>query len=213
MRKVFSGIVIALVSLLAINTADAQLRWGIKAGGNFTKASMDVEKMSSEYLTAFHAGPTVEIGLGAIPLAVEGSILFSQKGTKLDTTEDLKGVGEGFLKTNNIEVPIYAKYYFNVLPTIAKVFVMAGPSFNFNINSTLTDAYENPALIQGLEAKRFGVGLNAGIGVQLLKYLQVSAAYNASLTNDYQYKSIGQSTKDFLDAKNKGFSVTATLLF
>lgn len=213
MKRVFTFLAVASFALLASAPAQAQLRWGIKGGANFTSASADIEKIKNENLTAFHIGPAVEFGFGSIPLAVEGSVLFAQKGIKFEPTEaTFKELGDGFLKTNNIEVPIYAKYFVpNSSPV--RLFVQAGPSFNFYLSHSLSDTAKNHPQLKDFKAERIGVNLNAGLGVEVLKFVQISAVYSASVTNDYTFKGLSASTDDFIKAKDKGFVVSATLLF
>lgn len=209
MKKMFIAVAVATLSLFAFSTADAQLRWGIKGGANFSSASFDKEKMVNEQLKGFHLGPTVELQLGSIPLAIEGSLLFSQRGVNFKETGALE-IGKGFLKTNYIEIPLKAKLYFTLVPSV-RVFLSAGPSFDFFLSHNMQESVKTS--LKDFEAKRFGIGLNAGLGVELFKFLQLSAAYKAPLANDYKFKSVKSAAEDYINAKNKGFSLTATVLF
>ena len=201
------------------NEAAAQLRWGLMAGTNFNKTPLSVQELkSSQYMTGFQIGPVAEFGipLGGMGLAAEAGILFSQKGAKFQNPEHVKEVlGEAFdtFKSNYVEVPVSAKLYFSVLPAV-RLFVKAGPSFNLNITRKPFEiAGKSIALPSGYEKKSVTVALNAGVGVEVLRFLQVSALYSASMTPDYKFKSVKSAGQDFIDAKNKGFVLSAALLF
>ena len=58
-----------------------------------------------------------------------------------------------------------------------------------------------------LKAKSFNAGLNLGGGVELIKHLQVGFNYALGLTDDYS------ASKFELNGKNRGWSITAAILF
>ena len=58
-----------------------------------------------------------------------------------------------------------------------------------------------------LKAKSFNAGLNLGAGVELIKHLQVGFNYALGLTDDYS------ASKLELNGKNRGWSITAAILF
>lgn len=223
MNKMRNGIVVALVALFALGmsqNASAQFRWGLMAGATFNKTPLNVAELKdAQYMTGFQIGPVVEYGfnLGTIGIAAEGGLLFTQRGAKFQDSEKVKEVfQEAFdtFKSNYVEVPLSAKLYFTVAPAV-KLFVKAGPSFNVNITRQPLEI-DGKAIAQlpnGYKKNSLTVALNAGLGVEVLRFLQISALYSASMTPDYQFKSIKSSGQDFIDAKNKGFILSAALLF
>ncbi len=207
MKKIYTLFAVAIVALMASVNANAQggFRWGLMGGANFSKFSTNAKELKSNLLTSFHIGPMVEFELPIFPVAFEAGVLYTQKGTELSW----EGIQESFqLKSNMIEVPVNVKGYVFSIPA-ARFFVVAGPSFSYALSSNVQDIKFNE--LKDLKAKKFGVNLNAGIGVEVLKYLQLSAMYNAAMTNGYELS--GKSVNDFLNTKEKGFSVTARLLF
>lgn len=219
MKRVFTLAAITILALLGVTDASAQFRIGVMAGANFNEASIKIDDYKNgKNMTGFQVGPVAEYGfdLGVATIGVEGALLFSQKGVKF--TEDLtlnefgKIAGATF-KSNYIEVPVNAKLYFGVAPAV-RLFVKAGPSFNFNISKKEVDvnvAGNTVGIPNGMERQKVGVGLQAGFGVEVLKLLQISAGYSASMTPDYKLSS--NSVKDFLNTKNKGFTISAAVLF
>ena len=73
--------------------------------------------------------------------------------------------------------------------------------------------YESVYEIKDIKANKMGIGLNAGLGVEVLKYLQISATFNAAMSDSYKLESASKSFNDFFNKKEKGFSVTARVLF
>lgn len=208
MKRIYTAIVVALVALAGTLNANAQggFRWGLMGGANFSKFSTKVDDYKSDLFTAFHVGPMVEYELPIFPLAIEAGLLYTQKGM------DINKAGEDALKlkSNLIEIPVNLKGYVMSLPG-ARFFLLAGPSFNFALNTNIGDIkIENKDDIQ---ANKVGIGLNAGIGVEVLKYLQISATFNATMTESYKFEGASKVFNDYLNTKDKGFSVTARVLF
>lgn len=58
-----------------------------------------------------------------------------------------------------------------------------------------------------VEGKKLYAGLNLGAGVELIKHLQVGFNYALGLTDDYS------ASKLELNGKNRGWSITAAILF
>lgn len=219
MKRIFTLVAVSLIAILGMSEASAQLRYGVMAGANFNQASIKIDDYKNgKNMTGFQIGPVVEYGfdLGVTTVAAEGALLFSQKGVKFAedmTLKDLGTLAGNTFKSNYIEIPLNAKLYFSVAPAV-RMFVKAGPSFNFNISKKEVEiGGGNIKLPTGLERQRVGVGLQAGLGVEVLKMLQISAGYSASMTPDYKLDTVGGAVKDFLNTKNKGFTITAAVLF
>lgn len=219
MKRILT-VIVAVLAVFCATEASAQLRYGIMAGANFNKASVKLEDYKNgKYMTGFQIGPVMEyeINLGVASLGVEGGVLFTQKGVKFTDETTLGELGEtvlGTFKSNYIEIPVNAKLYFVTGPAV-RMFVKAGPSFNFNISKkeVLRDVDGHSVALPGYERSAFNLSLNAGLGVEVLRMLQISASYSASMLPDYKYESVGKSWKDFLNTKNKGFVITAAVLF
>lgn len=208
MKRIYTTIIVALVALAGTLNANAQgsFRWGLMGGANFSKFSTNTADYKSDLFTAFHVGPMVEYELPIFPLAIEAGLLYTQKGMDITKAGDeaLK------LKSNLIEIPVNLKGYVMSLPG-ARFFLLAGPSFNFALNTNIGDIkLENK---DDIKANKMGIGLNAGIGVEVLKYLQISATFNAAMTEGYKFEGTEKVFNDYINTKNKGFSVTARVLF
>lgn len=197
-----------LLGMTAFGSAEAQFHWGLRAGADFSKFPTTADQFKSDYYTGFHVGPTVEMKL-PLRFSVDASLLFSQKNVGITSME--KTEVKDILKTNYFVVPVNAKFDLVSLPG-ADVMVIAGPQFNFMFNNNLEDLKDLNTLRE-TEAKKASVGVNVGLGVRVLKMLQISALYNATLSDDYKFTSLNQTTKDVFNAKTNSFVIQAAVLF
>lgn len=197
-----------LLGMTAFGSAEAQFHWGLRAGADFSKFPTTADQFKSDYYTGFHVGPTVEMKL-PLRFSVDASLLFSQKNVGITSME--KTEVRDILKTNYFVVPVNAKFDLVSLPG-ADVMVIAGPQFNFMLNNNLEDL-TNLNTLRETEAKKASVGVNVGLGVRVLKMLQISALYNATLSDDYKFTSLNQTTQDVFNAKTNSFVIQAAVLF
>lgn len=197
-----------LLGMTAFGRAEAQFHWGVRAGADFSKFPTTADQFKSDYYTGFHVGPTVEMNL-PLRFSVDASLLFSQKNVGITSME--KTEVKDILKTNYVTVPVNAKFDLVSLPG-ADVMVIAGPQFNFKLSNNLEDL-KNLNKLRETEAKKASVGVNVGVGVRVLKMLQIAALYNATLSDDYKFTSLNQTTKDVFNAKTNSFVIQAAVLF
>ena len=85
MKRVYL-LILALVAWMAV-PAQAQFKWGIKGGANISSIHFTnlPENFSTENLTGFHIGPTIELMAPLVGLGFDASILYSQTGMEIGT--------------------------------------------------------------------------------------------------------------------------------
>lgn len=197
------GLIITFLLLCTMFTAQAQLRFGIKAGLNLTNLSWDreIELLSKSNFTGFQIGPMLEYTKPEVGFGFDASILYCQRTDNGDDNITIK----------NIEFPFNLKYKFNIL--ILKAYLSAGPYANFKFGDSFKGLPERIAV--QYKEKTFGAGLNFGFGVELLNFLQVGANYQYTLTNDFNaiIKDHSGISIGELSGKINGWSISATLLF
>ena len=179
-----------LLGMTAFGSAEAQFHWGLRAGADFSKFPTTADQFKSDYYTGFHVGPTVEMKL-PLRFSVDASLLFSQKNVGITSME--KTEVKDILKTNYFVVPVNAKFDLVSLPG-ADVMVIAGPQFNFKLSNNLEDLKDLNTLRE-------------------TEMLQIAALYNATLSDDYKFTSLNQTTKDVFNAKTNSFVIQAAVLF
>ncbi len=199
MKKITCFILTLLLASAAVPT-DAKVKFGVKGGLNISSVHLNSDILKTDNVTGFQIGPMMEATVPLIGVGMDIAVLYSQKGTGVALTD---GVSAD-VKTDYIDVPLNLKWKFG-LP-IVKGYFAAGPYVGFRIGGD--KVWDIPGNVVGqVEAKSFGAGLNFGAGVELISHLQVGINYTLGLTDNYSVKKLD------LNAKNRGWGVTAAFLF
>lgn len=200
MKKIISTLMVAVACMLMAAPAQAQLRWGLKAGLNLNKMSIKAKDVSGNFttdnMTGFFVGPMAEFTLPIIGLGVDGSLLYSQRGVKGVDTEIQDDAPLKKYKQHSLEIPINLKYSFG-LGDMASIYAAAGPDFIFNLKS---DDFGGD-----LKRKNAELGLSLGVGVKLLNHFQVGANYILPLTKNVK--------EDGWSANNKTWQISLAYMF
>lgn len=190
-------IIIALFVCTAF-VAQAQPKFGLRAGVNIAKPSLNTEVFKSDNLTGFQVGPTVDFTLPIIGLGFDASVLYSQQGMKIENLESMK--------QHTIDVPINLKYKFDLV--VMGAYLTAGPYARFNVSDDFKEVWET---------KSFGAGLNFGAGVELLSKIQVGVTYQLGLTDDFSTTDLsiggGVELAKEIKAKSRGWIISAAYFF
>ena len=199
MKKVTGLVLIILMAFIAV-PAKSQLKFGVKGGLNISSVHLNSDILKADNVTGFQIGPMIETTIPLIGVGLDAAILYSQKG--MDVKSET-GTSTN-VKTDYIDVPVNLKWKFG-LPII-KGYLAAGPYIGFRVGGD--NFWEIPGSVVGqVKAKNFSAGLNFGAGVELISHLQVGINYGLGLTDNYS------AEKYDLNAKNRGWSVTAAILF
>lgn len=188
-------IVLAAVALAAAPAANAQLRFGAKVGANFSNLSWDNAKnleFKGTSLTNFTGGIMAE-WIFVAGFGVDASVMYTAKGTKYeigdnilgDAFESVFGTKEPVSNTiHYIEVPINLKYKLQ-LPVVEDIvipFIYAGPSFAFKVGESIKGLGETVKNAdQIIKNKAFDVAINLGIGVEIIKHVDLAVQYGWGL--------------------------------
>ncbi|MDR0832817.1 MAG: porin family protein [Candidatus Symbiothrix sp.] len=185
-------VLVLVLAVSVIGTAQAQFSWGIKGGVNLVKADFSKLEgnLDTKNLTGFQLGPMIEFTVPLIGVGMDAALLYSQDGFKF---------GDEDFKTSSLFVPVNLKYKLSLMGLIG-AYGTAGPYINIKLDNNF---------IENVEAKSFGAGLNFGFGVEILSHLQLGANYQLGLTEDY---SMLNNVID-IKGKSKGWSITAAYLF
>ena len=199
MKKVTGLVLIILMAFIAV-PAKSQLKFGVKGGLNISSVHLNSDILKADNVTGFQIGPMIETTIPLIGVGLDAAILYSQKGMDVKSES---GTSTN-VKTDYIDVPVNLKWKFG-LPII-KGYLAAGPYIGFRVGGD--KFWEIPGSVVGqVKAKNFSAGLNFGAGVELISHLQVGINYGLGLTDNYS------AEKYDLNAKNRGWSVTAAILF
>ena len=203
--KRFFGLFI-VIGLLAVFPAQAQFKFGVKAGANLTETPTDLSKISAESTDGFFIGPMAKFTIPVLGLGLEADVLYSRSGTKI--------AGETIDK-NSIDIPVYLRYDF-ALPLISKIavpFVAVGPQFGFAIGSL----DETIANMGEFEYKKSNLSLNLGLGAIVLSHIQLHLNYNIPMGKTSEWSGFngvtGGLTDLIVDSKTNTWQISAAYLF
>lgn len=168
-----------LCALVAAVGAQSQMKYGLLVGGEFTRPT---GSLKADGGNGFVGGLQLEYNLPATGLAFGTAVTYQRR-----TISDALKPGGDFLT-----VPITAKYKFplRVFKELAGPFVLTGPDFAWRLG----DGY----------GKTFHLGWNAGVGFDIINFIQLSAGYRFGLNN------ISPTPGSVRDS---GWFINASLLF
>ena len=185
MKKVLSILMVAVALMMAAPAQAQLIKFGVKGGLNFSKLDTDVKSWydAKESSTGFFIGPMAEVTLPILGLGVDGALMYSQRGS-------------GEVKQEGLEIPVNLKWSFG-LGSMLGAYLAAGPDFFFNFNDTSHEY---------MKMEEAQVSINLGVGLKLLKKLQVGLTYqipiqdshyltNISLAPDAKASDIGAAQK------------------
>lgn len=212
MKKIISTLFVAVALLFAgVQSAQAQLSWGVKGGLNLQKADFDdaMSNLKTDNFTGFFIGPMAEFTIPIIGLGVDGALLYSQTGIKEE---------DETLKSHNLEIPINLKYSIG-LGKLASVYAAAGPQFAFALSQDKLEWTDNLKNYSSKPFKKSQLSLNLGVGVKLISHLQAGVTYNIPLGDTAEYdvptgvNDAGEIIMDAIGAKNKTWKIHVAYIF
>lgn len=204
--KNFKRILLAAMALTICFAADAGIRFGVKAGLNVNNLHFDNSVLDASNRAGFTGGVMTEVMIPVVNIGFDLSLMYTRMNSRDEiTTMDNNGVlekDEINAGKNFIEIPLNVKYKLSLpaIESIVKPYVYTGPSFAFKLDKNTLDYWKS---------KTCQVAWNVGLGVELIKHLQVQASYGFGINN---------VAKNFVDdqkikVKNNYWTITAAWLF
>lgn len=206
------GIVLAVMLAFA-GTANAKIiNFGIKAGLNVNHLSFNKDfakdLTSKSNSTGWEAGVMAEVNVPLVGLCFDASVMYARMNNSTQayvadgsSYEVFNGenVGKNFLM-----IPINIKYKFQVpgVSGIVAPYLFTGPEFGIKLDKNIKDA---------IETRTCQVAWNIGIGLELVRHIQVGASYGFGI-NNIAKKALDTNAPDY-KVKNNYWTVTAAWLF
>ena len=156
MKKIVSTLLVMLCLLCAV-PSQAQVKFGFKGGLDISKLDTKV----SDNRTGFFVGPMLDVTLPIIGLGFDVAALYSQSGMDVNN--------ENSEKLKSVEIPVNLKWTLGLGSTLG-FFIAAGPQFGFSLNDGWKQLME--------ESNKSFVSVNIGVGLKLIRHLQVGVNYN-----------------------------------
>ena len=194
MKKLLSTLMLIACLALAI-PAQAQIKFGVKAGLNVSKLHLSKETLSSDNRAGFFVGPTAEFTLPLLGLGIDGSVLYNQFGVDSE---------EGTSTKKSIEIPINLRWTVG-FSSLVGAYVAVGPQFGFNVGDRWFD--------EVCEFKKNTTSFNVGAGLKLLGHLQVGANYNFALKDNGKIHSGDIEDLTTIGFKQNTWQVSVAYLF
>ena len=164
--KKFLTVVVLFAALMTAVPAKAEVKFGVKGGLNLTSMSLDAKAIDKSNQAGFFIGPTFKFTIPIVGLGFDASALYDQRKAEVDNTS---------VKQQSIQIPINLRYGIG-LGSTASIYFFAGPQFGFNVGDKdiKTD-------VGNWTFKSSNISANVGLGLMLLRHLQISANYNFGL--------------------------------
>lgn len=202
-KRMITGLILSAFLFLLVGHASAQVRLGVKGGLNISTVHFSSDVLKADNVTGYQIGPMIEGSLPLLGVGFDAAILYAQKGLETRTVGDEKTS----LKNDYIDVPVNLKWKLG-LPA-AKLYLAIGPYVGFRVGGN--KIWELPgSMVDQVKTKSCSAGVNFGAGVELISHLQVGLTYGLGLTDNYSVESLSMTRKD---GKNRGWSITAAILF
>lgn len=200
MKKLFFA---ALALVLSLN---ANAQFGIVGGVTSTTGNIKEFSRNVKNMTQYHVGLAYKIPIGSF--AIQPAIEYNVKGAKLG---DVTGLGDLNFKTGYVEVPVQVQFGFDL--EVVRPYVFAEPFVGYAVNNKIT--WEGITETGWDNVKqRFEYGVGLGLGVDIVKHLQLSVRYFWNMGSiygaDITFKSV---TQTIYDTKCSGIAATLGFFF
>ena len=205
-------LIVIAASLLIAASAHAQL--GVVAGITSSKSNLEEAYADINNVNKYHVGITYKLDLGLI--AIQPSIIYNVKGTSM---EGLKvgslqtGIGQMDYKTGYLEVPVQVQAGINL--GLARVYGFAEPFVGYALsNEVSSNLWKEPQQTWENVKSRLEYGVGLGVGVELIKHVQVAVKYYWNMGDMYGTEINFATIKGTIaEQKASGISASVALLF
>ena len=198
MKKITLLTITTILALASTCTAQAQVRFGLKAGVTINELKWDKDVVSKDNRAGFTGGLMIEIGLPVVGLGIDASALYTHRENNL-YLEETK------LKRDYLDIPVNVKYKLQI-PVLSKVispFVTTGPDFSL----LLADDDKGD-----FKTRKWNTSWNVGFGAELFRKVQIHANYGIGVTKAFEYLGKDVDSKP-IEGKDNYWTITAAYLF
>ena len=192
MKKKIFALALCLFTAFGVLQTQAQLDFGIAAGMNLSKANFKEpvgRNFSSSNRCGWYAGPKLEFTVPVIGIGVDASVQYSQRYVN---GSDNASHAERTQTLKTIEIPINLRYQFG-MPSLVAGYIATGPQFGFNVGSKTFSNFWDSA--DEYRIKNSILSWNIGVGLKVLKHVEVGVGYNIALSKFAKTKQSGQTVK------------------
>lgn len=210
MKTIKTFFILALLMVIGISSASSQLRFGVKGGVDIADHKISSDILDSKNRLGFQIGPMVEVNIPFLGIGIDGALQYGYKKYSIDE----KAADATISNYNYLSIPVNLKKRFGIVPGLAGIFVSAGPYANIRLSGgdlKVLDEAENA--YHDFKAKNFEMGVNAGLGVELVEKLDIGIYYRCKLTDNYSNDKGNLDIGTLKDKKRQTWSIAATYYF
>ena len=188
MKKFIVAIIIATMGL---GVANAGLRFGVKLGTNVNHLSANIKSnFDKNNRAGFTGGVMAEYMTPLLGLGFDLGLQYAYMNSPIQDNK------------NFLQIPLNLKYKISlpVVGSFLSPYIFTGPSFDFKLDKNTIDA---------MKTKTFQAVWNVGLGLELVKHLQIGASYGFGM-NKIAEMTLGAETVNY---HNSYWTITAAYLF
>lgn len=193
MKKILSTLLIAAAAVAPVVAGNFKV--GPKVGVNINKFTASENLLNADNRCGFNVGVNAQFTVPIIGVGADVSAMFSRRYVNS---------GDKTAPYSYISVPVHVMYKLS-LPAVSRIiapFVVTGPDFAFKVSK---DLYTD------IKAKNCNVAWDFGLGVELIKHLQISANYALGINKGIS--SLAGINGASIDGRTDGWTVSAAWLF
>lgn len=203
--KSLKALIMALVMVFGVGVmpAAAQFKFGVRAGTNVNTLHLSKSELTENFSAGNRAGWTggllTEFTVPLIGVGVDLSAMYVHR---------VSGLEDHSLKRDYIEIPLNVRYNFS-LPVVSNFltpYLAVGPSVSFlTSRKAINEAFTN---------RTVDWALNFGIGLRIVKHLDLNARYGLGLSNSLVgLTGIDGGHSAGIEGKNRYWTITAGWIF
>lgn len=204
MKKLVLFIAAIITAVTMAVPAHAGFRIGPRVGVDVSSLHFNTDMFNKDNCVGFTGGLQAEVTL-PLGICFDGSIMYVRRSLSATANgTDIQAIEKS---RDYINVPINFKWKIG-LPLVGKIispYVFTGPDFAFLASkSGINDAWKS---------HKVDVAWNFGVGVELIRHLQIGASYGMGITKLSHILGGTSSKVDQIEGKNNNWTVTAAWLF
>jgi len=206
-RKFISTIIIAVAALCSFS-AGAEFRYGPVAGVNISDLHFTQDFFNVDKSVGYSVGVMGELMFPGIGFGIDLGLMYDQRGATMNLGQGNNvlwqsqgyGVARSYLHYLNIPLHLRFKYTrLNGFEDTLAPFIYAGPSIGFLVGHNKIDC---------MDYATGEVGVDMGIGAEIIRKWQVSLSFNLGFTQAFKDRTL----TDF-EAYNRTWAVRVAYLF
>lgn len=168
-------IMMLAATMMFAQQANAQVKFGVKAGLNVNSMSFDNKVFDASNKDGFFLGPMIKLTVPITGLSFDAAALYNQAKAKVGYSED--NSHKTTITQKTIDIPVNVRYGVG-LAKVANIFLFAGPQWGINVGDK--DFKWNESSSYSLKSS--SLSINVGVGATIIDHLQITANYNFGCT-------------------------------